>query len=111
MIRHLEYVIDFVGIEHVGISTDFSFDYEDFVDETTRNQHLFGDSYTRWSVIEGCHPKHCWPSTSTSPRGAGPRTTSAPCWAATSIASRNAPGPPLARVLEEQVSVLEEDMR
>ena len=56
MTRHLDYAVDLVGIDDVGISTDFSFDYADFVDELTRNPHLFDDSYTRWGVIQWMPP-------------------------------------------------------
>lgn len=57
MTRHLEYAVDLVGIDHVGVSTDFSFDYEDFIDEVTRNPHLFDESYTRWGAIEWMPPE------------------------------------------------------
>lgn len=57
MTQHLEYAVDLVGIDHVGISTDFSFDYTDFVDELARNPHLFDDSYTRWGVIQWMPPE------------------------------------------------------
>lgn len=61
MTRHLEYAVDLVGIDNVGISTDYSFDYADFVDELTRNQHLFDDSYTRWGVIQWMPPETLLP--------------------------------------------------
>lgn len=57
MVRHLEYAIELVGIEHVGVSTDFSFDYADFIDELTRNPHLFDESYTRWGPIRWMPPE------------------------------------------------------
>lgn len=57
MTRHLEYAVDLVGIDHVGISTDFSFDYADFVEELTRNPHLFDASYTRWGAIQWMPPQ------------------------------------------------------
>ena len=52
MTRHLEYAIELVGVDHVGISSDFSFDYADFVAELTRNPQMFDDSYTRWGWIQ-----------------------------------------------------------
>lgn len=55
--RHLEYAVELVGIDHVGISTDFSFDHADFIDELTRNPHLFDDSYTRWGPIQWMPPE------------------------------------------------------
>jgi membrane dipeptidase len=57
MTRHLEYAVDLVGIDHVGISSDFSFDYQDFVAELTRNPHMFDDSYTRWGPIQWMPPE------------------------------------------------------
>src|ERR1700756_3204933 len=40
MTQHLEYAVELVGIDHVGVSTDFSFDLADFNDELARNPHL-----------------------------------------------------------------------
>jgi membrane dipeptidase len=57
MTRHLEYAVELVGIDHVGVSSDFSFDYADFVDEVVRNPHLFDDSYTRWGTIRWMTPE------------------------------------------------------
>ncbi|QUR68279.1 dipeptidase [Mycobacterium spongiae] len=57
MTRHLEHAIDLVGINHVGISTDFSFDHADFYDELAHNPHLFDDSYTRWGPIQWMPPE------------------------------------------------------
>ncbi|ETW25783.1 membrane dipeptidase [Mycobacterium gastri 'Wayne'] len=57
MTKHLEYAVDLVGIDHVGVSTDFSFDYADVIDEFARNPHLFDDSYTRWGPIQGMTPE------------------------------------------------------
>ena len=57
MTRHLEYAVDLVGIDHVGVSTDYSFDYADFIHEVTRNPHLFDDNYTRWGTIEWMPPE------------------------------------------------------
>jgi membrane dipeptidase len=57
MTRHLEYAIDLIGIDHVGVSTDFSFDFADFNDELARNPHLFDDSYTSWGPIQWMPPE------------------------------------------------------
>lgn len=57
MTRHLEYAVDLVGIDHVGISSDFSFDYQDFVAELTRNPAMFDESYTRWGPIQWMAPE------------------------------------------------------
>jgi hypothetical protein len=34
-----------------------SFDYADFLDELTRNPHLFDESYTRWGPIQWMPPE------------------------------------------------------
>jgi membrane dipeptidase len=57
MTRHLEYAVNLVGIDHVGVSTDFSFDQADANDEFARNPHLFDDSYTRWGPIQWMPPE------------------------------------------------------
>lgn len=57
MTRHLEYAVDLIGIDHVGISSDFSFDAADFIDELMRNPHSFDDSYTRWGPIQWMPPE------------------------------------------------------
>jgi membrane dipeptidase len=57
MTRHLEYAIELVGIDHVGVSTDFSFDFTDFNEELARNPHLFDGSYTSWGPIQWMPPE------------------------------------------------------
>lgn len=57
MTRHLEYAVELVGIEHVGVSTDFSFDHTELTDEMAANPQLFDDSYTRWGPIEWMPPE------------------------------------------------------
>jgi len=57
MTRHLEYAVDLVGIDHVGVSSDFSFDYDDFLAELVRNPRLFDESYTRWGPIQWMAPE------------------------------------------------------
>jgi membrane dipeptidase len=57
MVQHLEAAVDLVGIDHVGVSTDYSFDYQDFLDELTANPELFDESYTRWGPIEWMTPE------------------------------------------------------
>lgn len=57
MTQHLEYAVELVGIDHVGVSTDHSFDADDFLREIATNPHLFDDSYTRWGPIEWMPPE------------------------------------------------------
>jgi membrane dipeptidase len=55
--RHLEYAVELVGIEHVGVSTDHSFDHADFNAEMLANPQLFDQSYTRWGPIQWMTPE------------------------------------------------------
>lgn len=55
--RHIDYAVDLVGPDHVGLSTDFPFDTDDFNQEVTANPHLFPDSYTRWGPINFMPPE------------------------------------------------------
>ncbi|MGQ0625374.1 MAG: dipeptidase [Sporichthyaceae bacterium] len=57
MITHLEAAVELVGIEHVGVSTDCSFDAADFLAEIAANPHLFDESYTRWGPIQWMQPE------------------------------------------------------
>ncbi|MCV7383031.1 dipeptidase [Mycolicibacter longobardus] len=57
MAHHLEYAVDLVGLEHVGVSTDYSFDHADFDAEVAANPLLFDDSYTRWGPIQWMPPE------------------------------------------------------
>ena len=57
MTRHLEYAVELVGIDHVGLSTDFSFDHGDWLDELAANPGLFDESYTRWGPIRWMPPE------------------------------------------------------
>lgn len=57
MRRHLEYAVELVGIEHVGLSSDYSFDLVDFRQEISGSPDLFDDSYTRWGPIEWMPPE------------------------------------------------------
>lgn len=57
MARHLEYAVELVGIEHVGVSSDHSFDFEDFLSEIATSPELFDESYTRWGPIQWMPPE------------------------------------------------------
>lgn len=57
MTRHLEYAVELIGIDHVGVSTDHSFDQDDFLNELRNNPELFDDSYTRWGPIQWMPPE------------------------------------------------------
>ncbi|MEV4512107.1 membrane dipeptidase [Dactylosporangium sp. NPDC049525] len=57
LVRHIDYAVDLVGPEHVGVASDFPFDHEDFNLELTSNPELFPASYTRWGPIEFMPPE------------------------------------------------------
>ena len=48
---------DLVGIDHVGVSTDHSFDAADFLAEIRDHPDSFDDSYTRWGPIQWMAPE------------------------------------------------------
>lgn len=57
MVRHLEHAVEVVGIDHVGVSTDFSFDWRTFRDTVAASPELYDDSYTRWGPMEWMPPE------------------------------------------------------
>jgi membrane dipeptidase len=57
MLTHIDYAVDLVGIDHVGLGSDYPFDADDFARELTDNPHLFPDDYTRWGPIAFMPPE------------------------------------------------------
>lgn len=57
MMCHLEYAVELMGVEHVGVSTDFSFDHTELTEEMAANRQLFDASYTRWGPIQWMPPE------------------------------------------------------
>lgn len=57
MVRHLEHAVGVVGIAHVGVSTDFSFDAETFRDVLMTSPELYDASYTAWGPVEWMPPE------------------------------------------------------
>lgn len=57
MVRHIDYAVELVGIEHVGVGSDYSFDHADFNAEMLRNPPLFPEAYTAWGPIEWVPPE------------------------------------------------------
>lgn len=55
--RHVDYAVQLVGPEHVGIGTDFVFDNEDLNLELSQNPSLFPPSYTRWGRVDFLSPE------------------------------------------------------
>jgi membrane dipeptidase len=48
MARHVDYAVQLVGPDHVGIGTDYVFDHEDLSQELARNTQVFPESYQHW---------------------------------------------------------------
>ncbi len=57
LVRHIDYAVDLVGPDHVGLATDYPFDVDDFNAEMRDNPDLFPDCYTRWGPIEFLPPE------------------------------------------------------
>lgn len=57
MVRHIDYAVELVGPEHVGLSTDFSFDHADIAREMEEHPELFPEPYTRWGPITFMPPE------------------------------------------------------
>ncbi|MDF0529135.1 membrane dipeptidase [Tsukamurella sp. 8F] len=57
MTRHIEYAVELVGVDHVGVSSDFSFDHEEFVRTILASPELYDESYTRWGPIQWMPPE------------------------------------------------------
>lgn len=57
MLAQIDYAVNLVGIDHVGLGSDYPFDAADFARELTENPHLFPDDYTRWGPIDFMQPE------------------------------------------------------
>ncbi|TSD99437.1 membrane dipeptidase [Skermania sp. ID1734] len=57
MADHLEYGVELVGIEHVGIGSDYSFDHVDFNLELQTNPQAFSDAYTAYGPLQWVPPE------------------------------------------------------
>jgi membrane dipeptidase len=57
LIRHLEYAIELVGPDHVGIGTDYPLNLTDFNREFAENAEMFPESYRRWGPIRFVEPE------------------------------------------------------
>jgi membrane dipeptidase len=56
-VRHVDYAVELIGPEHVGVSTDYSFDHEDLNREMVANPELFPEVYRRWGPINFMPPE------------------------------------------------------
>lgn len=57
MADHIEYGVELLGIDHVGIGSDYSFDHEDFNAELAQNPQAFSDEYTRYGALQWVPPE------------------------------------------------------
>ena len=57
MADHIEYGVELLGIEHIGIGSDYSFDAEDFNTELAANPEAFSDEYTRYGPLQWVPPE------------------------------------------------------
>jgi membrane dipeptidase len=56
LVRHVDYAVELVGPEHVGLSTDFVFD-DDGLDTGPEDDYLFDESFERWGPINFMPPE------------------------------------------------------
>lgn len=57
LIAQIDHAISVVGIEHVGLGSDYCFDGDDFNNEVAANPDLFPDAYTRWGPLRFIAPE------------------------------------------------------
>ncbi|MEV0249323.1 membrane dipeptidase [Nocardia sp. NPDC050712] len=57
MARHIEYGAELVGIEHIGIGSDYSFDHADFNAEILANPQNFSADYTKYGPLQWIPPE------------------------------------------------------
>lgn len=57
MLAQIDYAVELVGIDHVGVGSDYPFDADDFARELAESPHLFPDDYTRWGPIAFMPPE------------------------------------------------------
>lgn len=57
MADHIEYGIDLVGIDHVGIGSDYSFDHADFNLEIAQHPGSFSAAYTAFGPLQWVPPE------------------------------------------------------
>lgn len=53
----IEYGVDLVGWEHIGLGSDYSFDADDLVIDIADNPQLFPEEYTKWGPIGFIEPE------------------------------------------------------
>ncbi|OZC86862.1 membrane dipeptidase [Rhodococcus sp. 06-1059B-a] len=57
MADHIEYGVDLLGIDHIGIGSDYSFDHEDFNLELATHPEAFSEEYTKYGMLQWVPPE------------------------------------------------------
>ncbi|TQM30106.1 dipeptidase [Nocardia bhagyanarayanae] len=57
MADHIRYGVELVGVEHIGIGSDYSFDGADFNAELFANPGAFSEAYTKWGPLQWVPPE------------------------------------------------------
>ncbi|MBB5914275.1 membrane dipeptidase [Nocardia transvalensis] len=57
MADHIAYGADLVGIDHIGVGSDFSFDGDQFNAEIAAAPESFSEDYTRWGPLQWTPPE------------------------------------------------------
>jgi membrane dipeptidase len=57
MARHIDYAVQLVGPDHVGIGTDYVFDNDDLSQELAANTEVFPASYQDWDSLKFVEPE------------------------------------------------------
>ena len=57
MADHIEYGVGLVGIDHIGIGSDYSFDNDEFNREIAKNPDAFSEDYTKYGPLQWVTPE------------------------------------------------------
>ncbi|MFI9510797.1 dipeptidase [Nocardia sp. NPDC052566] len=57
MAAHIAYGVELVGIEHIGVSSDYSFDGPEFNEEIANNPGAFSEDFTKWGPLQWVPPE------------------------------------------------------
>lgn len=57
MADHIRYGVDLVGLDHIGVGSDYSFDGAEFNEEIRLNPGAFSESYTKWGALQWVPPE------------------------------------------------------
>lgn len=57
MADHIEYGVELLGIEHIGVGSDYSFDHEDFNRDLAAYPEAFSEEYTRYGPLQWVPPE------------------------------------------------------